>query len=128
MYLTQSHRANTDSVLQKVQEEEAPKLAAHQDAIFLNPKLFQRVKTIYEERGKLNLDHESQKLVEYYYNQFVHAGANLSPEDKTKLKKLNEEEATLVAKFVNKLLAGTKAGALVVSDKSELAGLSPGRT
>ncbi len=117
--------ANTDSVLQKVQEEEAPKLAAHQDAIFLNPKLFQRVKTIYEKRDKLNLDHESQKLVEYYYNHFVHAGANLSPEDKTELKKLNEEEATLIAKFVNKLLAGTKAGALVVSDKSELAGLTP---
>lgn len=118
--------ANTDSVLQKVQEEEAPKLAAHRDAIYLNAKLFQRVKTIYEERDKLNLDHEGQKLVDYYYNQFVHAGANLSPEDKTTLKKLNEEEATLVAKFVNKLLAGTKAGALVVSDKSELAGLSQG--
>ena len=117
--------ANTDSVLQKVQEEEAPKLAAHQDAIYLNAKLFQRVKTIYEKRDKLNLDHEGQKLVEYYYNHFIHAGANLSPEDKTALKKLNEEEATLIAKFVNKLLAGTKAGALVVSDKSELAGLTP---
>ena len=117
--------ANTDSVLQKVQEEEAPKLAAHQDAIYLNAKLFQRVKTIYEKRDKLNLDHEGQKLVEYYYNHFIHAGANLSPEDKTALKKLNEEEATLIAKFVNKLLAGTKAGALVVSEKAELAGLTP---
>jgi len=117
--------ANTDSVLQKVQEEEAPKLAAHQDAIYLNAKLFQRVKTIYEKRDKVNLDHEGQKLVEYYYNHFIHAGANLSPEDKTALKKLNEEEATLIAKFVNKLLAGTKAGALVVSEKAELAGLTP---
>ena len=116
--------ANTDSLLQKVQEEEAPKLAAHSDAIFLNTKLFERVKSIYEKRSKLKLDHESQKLVLYYYNQFVHAGANLSAENKTKLKKMNEEEATLIAKFVNKLLAGTKAGALVVSDKSELEGLS----
>ena len=116
--------ANTDSLLQKVQEEEAPKLAAHSDAIFLNTKLFERVKSIYEKRSRLKLDHESQKLVLYYYNQFVHAGANLSAEDKTKLKKMNEEEATLIAKFVNKLLAGTKAGALVVSDKSELEGLS----
>lgn len=117
--------ANTDPVLQKVQEEEASKLAANNDAIFLNSKLFERVKAIYKKRSKLKLDHESQRLVVYYYNKFVHAGANLSAADKTKLKKLNEEEATLVAKFVNKLLSGTKAGALVVSNKAELTGLSP---
>ena len=116
--------ANTDSVLQKVQEEEAPKLAAHNDAIFLNTKLFNRVKAIYEKRSTLKLNHESMKLISYYYKKFVHAGANLSAENKTELKKLNEEEATLVAKFVNKLLAGTKAGALVVSDKSKLSGLT----
>ncbi len=116
--------ANTDSILQKVQEEEAPKLAAQNDAIYLNAKLFKRVKKIYEEHKKLNLDHESEKLISYYYDQFVHAGANLSPADKTKLKKLNEEEATLIAKFINKLLAGTKAGALVVNNKADLAGLS----
>jgi peptidyl-dipeptidase Dcp len=118
--------ANTDSLLQKVQEEEAPRLAAHSDAIFLNSKLFQRVKSIYEKRDLIKLDPESQKLITYYYDLFVHAGANLSSEDKTKLKKINEEEATLIAKFVNKLLAGTKAGALVVSDSSELKGLSTG--
>lgn len=117
--------ANTDSVLQKVQEEEAPKLAAHNDAIFLNTKLYERVKSIYESRSRLKLDHESLKLVSYYYNKFVRAGANLNQDDKIKLKKLNEEEATLEAKFTNKLLAGTKEGALVVSDKSDLAGLSP---
>jgi peptidyl-dipeptidase Dcp len=117
--------ANTDSVLQKIQEVEAPKLAAHRDAIFLNDKLFQRVKTIYMERNQLKLDHESLKLVSYYYDRFVHSGANLSPADKVKLKKLNEEEASLSAKFVNKLLGGTKAGALVLDDKAELSGLTP---
>jgi peptidyl-dipeptidase Dcp len=116
--------ANTDSVLQKIQEEEAPKLAAHKDAIYLNEKLFERVKSIYEQREQLKLDNESQRLVDYYYKQFVHAGANLSVEDKTNLKKLNEEEATLSAKFKNKLMAGTKAAALVVSDKTELDGLT----
>jgi peptidyl-dipeptidase Dcp len=116
--------ANTDSELQKIQEMEAPKLAAHGDAIFLNDKLFQRVKAIYMERNQLKLDHESLKLVSYYYDRFVHSGANLSPEDKAKLKKLNEEEATLSAKFVNKLLGGTKGGALVVDDKSDLSGLT----
>ena len=116
--------ANTDSVLQNLQEEIAPKLAAHHDAIFLNPKLFERVKSIYKKRSELKLDQESEKLITYYYDQFVHAGAKLSTEDKSKLKKLNEEEATLVAKFINMLLAATKNGALVVNDKSELAGLT----
>ncbi len=116
--------ANTDSLLQSVQEEEAPKLAAHNDAIFLNTKLFERVKAIYEKRAELKLNHESLKLVSYYYDKFVREGANLSNEDKTKLKKLNEEEATLIAKFDNKLLAGTKAGALIASDTSKLDGLS----
>lgn len=116
--------ANTNPELQKVQEEEAPRLAAHEDAIYLNEKLFQRVKAIYDERGKLKLDPESERLVTYYYNQFVHQGANLSDADKAKLKQLNQEAATLSAQFVNKLLAATKDGALVVSDKSKLAGLS----
>ncbi|MGH8224595.1 MAG: dipeptidyl carboxypeptidase II, partial [Gammaproteobacteria bacterium] len=116
--------ANTDPALQKVQDIEAPKLAAESDAIYLNPKLFARVKTIYNERAKLKLDPESERLVTWYYNQFVHAGANLSDADKVKLKQLNEEAATLGSTFVNKLLAATKNGALVVSDKSMLAGLS----
>jgi peptidyl-dipeptidase Dcp len=116
--------ANTDPVLQKVQEDEAPKLAAHQDAIYLNPKLFQRVEAVYNQRDALKLDAESKRLVEYDYLQFVHAGAKLSEADKSKLKKLNEEESTLSAQFTNKLLAAAKAGALVVDDKSRLAGAS----
>jgi len=116
--------ANTDSVLQDLQEEIAPKLAAHHDAIYLNTKLFERVKSIYEKRSELKLDNESEKLIIYYYDQFVHAGAKLSAEDKSKLEKLNEEEAGLIAKFINMLLAATKNGALVVNDKSELAGLT----
>ena len=62
--------ANTDSTLQKLQEEEAPKLAAHQDAIYLNSKLFARVKAIYDSRATLKLDPESFRLVEYYFQQF----------------------------------------------------------
>ncbi|MGH8427005.1 MAG: peptidyl-dipeptidase Dcp [Gammaproteobacteria bacterium] len=116
--------ANTNPTLQKVQEEEAPKLAAHEDAIYLNPKLYARVKTLYDERDKLKLDPESARLLWYYHQQFVHAGANLSDADKAKLKKLNKRAATLSAQFTNKLLAATQDGALVVSDKSQLAGLS----
>lgn len=118
--------ANTNDNLQKLQEEIAPKLAAHQDAISLNPELFKRIESIYNTREKLKLDSESKRLIEYYYQTFVLAGAKLSETDKTNLKKLNEQEASLSAKFSNQLLAAAKAGALVVNDKAELAGLSEG--
>jgi len=116
--------ANTDDALQKTQEDVAPLLAAHFDAIYLDPKLFARIEALYKQRDTLNLDAESKRLVEYYYLDFVHHGARLSDADKAKLKELNKEESTLDTSFVNKLLAGTKAGALVVDDKAKLAGLS----
>ena len=116
--------ANTNPTLQKVRSIEAPKLAAHRDAIYLDPKLFQRVAAIYQQRNSLQLDPESLRLVEYYYDEFVHAGARLSDADKTELKKLNEEVATLANAFSAKLLAATKEGAYVTTDKAALAGLS----
>jgi peptidyl-dipeptidase Dcp len=119
--------ANLNDELQKVQDIEAPKFAAHQDAIFLDSKLFERVAAIYKERDSLHLDAESRRLVEYDYQQFVHAGANLSDADKAELKKLNEEESTLTNAFTTKLLAATKAAALVTTDKNALAGLSATR-
>ncbi len=105
--------------LDKVQAEEAPKLAAHQDAIYLNPKLFARVKAIYDQRDKLKLDPEAAQLLKLYYQQFVHAGANLSDADKARLREINKRDATLETDFQQKLLAGTKAGALVVDDKAD---------
>ena len=118
--------ANTNPDIQRIEEEEAPKLAAHSDAIYMNDKLFQRVKAIYQQRENLGLDAESLKLVDYYYQKFELAGANLPDEDKEKLKKLNEEEAGLSAKFGNMLIAAAKKGALVVDDKARLDGLSEG--
>ncbi|HET7117679.1 MAG TPA: peptidyl-dipeptidase Dcp [Hanamia sp.] len=119
--------ANTNPQLQKVQQEEAPKLAANDDAIYLNSKLFKRVEAIYNQRDQLKLDPESKRLIEYYYQKFLLAGAKLSDADKDKLKKLNEESASLSAQFMKQLLAATKAGALVISDSAELAGLSAGK-
>ncbi len=116
--------ANTDSVLQKVSEEVAPDLSAANDAIFLNTKLFKRVETIYNQREQLKLDSESHRLVEYYYQKFVLAGAKLDDAAKDTLKNLNKEDATLEAKYTNQLLNANKAGALVVNSKDELAGLS----
>ncbi len=118
--------ANTDSVLQALSEEVAPKLAAHHDAIYLNSKLFARVKSLYAHRDTLQKDAESKRLLDVYYQRFTLAGANLSDADKDKLKKLNGEEASLNAKFTNQLLAAAKAGAYVVSDTTALAGLSQG--
>ncbi|MGY4386388.1 peptidyl-dipeptidase Dcp [Pedobacter sp. UYP24] len=118
--------ANTNDTLQKLQEDIAPKLAAHQDAISLNANLFKRIESIYNSRTTLKLDAESARLVEYQYQTFVLAGAKLSEDNKSSLKKLNEQEASLSAKFSNQLLAAAKAGAVVVSDKAKLAGLSDG--
>jgi peptidyl-dipeptidase Dcp len=118
--------ANTNPELQKLQEEIAPKLAATNDAIFLNTKLYKRVEAIYNQRQQLKLDQESNRLVEFYYQKFELAGAKLSDADKDSLKKLNQEEASLSAKFSNQLLAAAKAGSLVVSDSNELAGLTKG--
>jgi peptidyl-dipeptidase Dcp len=116
--------ANLNDALQQTQSYEAPRLAAHQDAIYLNAKLFARVKAIYDKRTTLGLDAEALRLVEYDYQQFVKAGANLSEADKVKLKKLNEEESTLETEFMNRLLAAAKDGAYATTDAKALAGLS----
>jgi peptidyl-dipeptidase Dcp len=116
--------ANTDPALQRVDEIEAPKLAAHQDAIYLNGKLFDRVQSVYNRLSSLHLDPESQQLVKVTYDDFVRSGAKLAPADKAKLAKIDEQLATLQSTFSRKLLAGMKAAALTVTDKSQLAGMS----
>jgi len=115
--------ANTNPGLQKVRADEAAKLAEHQDAIVLNAKLFARVAAIYKQRETLKLDAESQRLLQVDYDNFVRSGANLSDADKTELKKLNGEIATLSESFSTKLLDATKNAAFVATDKSALDGL-----
>jgi peptidyl-dipeptidase Dcp len=117
--------ADTDDALQKIAEQEAPKLAAQQDAIYLNTRLFDRIQTLYNERAKLKLDPESERLLEYDYQEFVLNGARLSAADKAKLKQYNEKISTLTTEFGNKLIDAAKAGALVVDNKADLAGMSP---
>jgi peptidyl-dipeptidase Dcp len=121
--LTQS---NTSETMQKIKADEAPKLAAHQDAIYLDAKLFARVKALYDRREALGLDPESRYLVERYYLNFVRAGARLSDADKTTLRSLNQEEATLTTQFTDKVLADTNESAVVVDKKEDLSGLGEG--
>jgi peptidyl-dipeptidase Dcp len=116
--------ANTNDTLQHVQEIEAPKLAAHNDAIYLNDQLYQRVKSIYDRRDAGDLTPEQKELVERYNRDFVRAGARLSEADKVRMRALNKELSELSSEFTRKLLAGTKAGALVVDNVSDLAGLT----
>jgi peptidyl-dipeptidase Dcp len=119
-------QSNTDDAMQKIRAEEAPKLAAHQDAIYLNAKLYARLKALYDKRDSLGLDPESRYLLQRYHLNFLRAGAELNDADKAKLRALNAEEATLTTQFAQFLLADTKASSVIVSDKTELAGLSDG--
>lgn len=119
-------QADTNDERQKIQETVAPKLAEHQDEISLDPKLFARVKAIYDQRDTLNLEPEQKRLVERDYEEFVRAGAQLSDADKATLRKLNVEETTLATQFHTKLVAATAAGAVVVDDKAKLDGMSEG--
>ena len=116
--------ANTNDTLQKVQEVEAPKLAAHNDAIYLNDQLYRRVKGVYDQRNASNLSDEQKAVIERYNRDFVRAGATLSEADKIRMRSLNQELSKLSTDFSNKLLAGTKVGALVVDNVSQLDGLT----
>jgi peptidyl-dipeptidase Dcp len=116
--------ANTDDQLDAIDRDMSPKLAAHRDAIYLNDKLFQRVKALYDKRDKLHLDAESKYLLERYHRDFVRAGAKLSSADKEKLKAYNAEIAGLQSKVSQFILKEANASALVVDKREELAGLN----
>jgi peptidyl-dipeptidase Dcp len=102
----------------------SPKLAAHHDAVYLNDKLYQRVKALYDKRATLKLDAESKHLLERYHRDFVRAGARLSAADKEKLKAYNGEIAGLQSKIAQFILKEANASALVVDTRAELAGLT----
>ncbi|HEX8281150.1 MAG TPA: M3 family metallopeptidase, partial [Chthoniobacterales bacterium] len=116
--------AHTNPEMQRIDKELSPKLAAHQDAIRLNGRLFAQVQTLYNNRERLRLDPQSNFLLERYYKDFVRAGAKLSEEDKTKLKAMNAELATLQTKFEQNVLQEKNASSVVVDSREELDGLS----
>jgi peptidyl-dipeptidase Dcp len=116
--------ANTNDTLDAVDTKTAPLLAQHRDYLFLNKKLFARVKSLHDRQASLGLNAEQAKLLDVYYKQFVHAGAQLDPAKQVQLKALNSRISSLESAFGQKLTAATKVGALHVTDKAALAGLS----
>ncbi|MFZ4262823.1 M3 family metallopeptidase [Sphingobacterium sp. HJSM2_6] len=115
--------ANTNDSLGAIDLDLAPILSAHYDEISMNPKLFGRVKSVYEQQAALGLDAEDLKLLEETYKRFVRSGANLNDTDKEKLKKINADISVLTKKFKQNSLAETNAFELVVDKEADLAGL-----
>ena len=116
-------QSNTNPTLQKVQQIEAPKLAAHRDAIYLDPRLFARVKSVYDHRSDSGLDAEAKQVAERTYRDFVRSGALLSDDDKVKLRAINQEQSKLTNQFRDRVLADTNASSIVIDDRALLDGL-----
>ena len=116
--------ANTDAKLQAVQSAMAPKFAAHEDEVLLDPRLFARVDALYKQRDSLGLDAESARLLWRYHQDFVRAGAQLPEASKARLRTLNGEIATLQTTFEQNTLKERGASAVVFDRREELAGLS----
>jgi len=116
---------NTDPKMQEIDTVMAPKLAAHNDAIFLDAALWARVDKLYTQRASLKLDPESLQLLTRYHVQFVRAGAQLSAADQKRLRAINEELSTLTTRFRQNVLKATADGAVVVGKVADLDGLTP---
>lgn len=115
---------DTNDTLQAVQKEMSPKFSAHYDNILLNDELFARVATLHENRNDLGLDAESVRLVERYYLDFKRAGAQLSAEEKLRLREINSRLAELGTEFSQNVLDEVNDSAVVIDTREELAGLT----
>jgi len=115
--------SDTNEQIDAIEAEIAPKLAAHSDAIRLNPQLFTRIKNLFENSSQLN--EEQAWLVQRYFRDFAHAGAELSEASRNRVKQINEELSSLQTQFSKKLLADTNDLAVAVDSEQELDGLSP---
>ncbi len=118
--------ANTNDSLQAISRELSPIASKHRDDISLNDTLFQRVKTVYENKEKFNLNEEEKKVLEDTYKDFIRSGAALSAEDKEKLRKINGEMSILSVQFGQNLLSETNGFKLILDKKEDLSGLPEG--
>jgi peptidyl-dipeptidase Dcp len=115
--------SETSKELQEVAREMAPLIAKHQDDIYLNQDLFRRIKTVYDERKKLSLDPEQDRLLAETVKQFLRGGAGLSPKDQARLREVNMELSVLQLQFDDNLLAQTNAFKMEIDNEKDLEGL-----
>ena len=115
--------ANTNDELQKIQMEISPKLSAHSDEISLNPELFKRIKSVYENLDEFNLSAEEKFILENQFKELVRNGADLSGDKKEELKAINQKLSKLKVQFNQNLLAETNKYKIVIKDKKDLVGL-----
>ena len=118
--------ANTNKEIQNIAKETAPNLSAHRDNIYLNEKLFARVKALWDKKETLGLNLEQAKILDNSYKDFVRSGANLSDSDKAILRKINGELSLTSLKYGQNILAETNKYELVIESKKDLAGLPQG--
>lgn len=118
--------ANTNDSLQKIEIEISPKLSQYSDEITLNPDLFRKIKTVYDNQATLNLNEEQKFLLENLYKGFVRSGALLSTEEQTILKDLNQKLSILAVNFSQNVLAETNKFRLVIDNEADLKGLPSG--
>jgi peptidyl-dipeptidase Dcp len=114
---------DTDDEMQKIAEKSTSMLSKHIDDFYLNEKLFERIKTLYNEKETLNLTTEQNRVLENYYLDFVRGGANLNAEEKEKLRKINDELSQLVLKFGDNVRKENNKFELIVDKQEDLAGL-----
>jgi peptidyl-dipeptidase Dcp len=115
--------AHTNDELQRLSKEVEPMLAAHNDEIRMNTRLFDRIKVVYEQRETLSLTGEQERLLEKWYKDFVRSGANLNEEEKEQLKKINQQLSVLSVQFAENVLKENNAFELVIDNEDDLTGL-----
>ena len=116
--------AETNDTLQQIEMELSPKLSEYSATIRLNEGLFQRIKTVYDQREKLKLNKAQMKLLEDIYESFANNGANLSPEDKQTYRELSAKLSKLTLQYGQNVLKATNAWTLHITDEALLAGLN----
>jgi len=116
--------AHTNPTIQEIEAEIAPKLAAHSDDIYLNPKLFARVEALWKQLDTASWNEEQKRLVKESYESFVRSGARLNETDQARVRAINEELSTLTTQFQNNLLEVTQERAVIIDDVAQLEGLS----
>lgn len=115
---------DTNDTRRKLQADYSAKFAAHSDAISLNPALFERIDTLYNQRDSLGLDAEGVRLIERYHTSFVRSGAALDDDQKARMKEINAELAELGTTFSQNVLAEVNDSAVIVDTREELEGLT----